>query len=92
MAPVNVKRYGWEEMVPVAALAPYEYTSMIWALGLGYAMFGQVPSWTTMAGAVVVVAAGLYNLWREQRRRRVEHAASAALAMPGPALAQRNDQ
>jgi drug/metabolite transporter (DMT)-like permease len=81
-------------LAPVGALAPYEYTGMIWAVALGYATFAQVPSWSTLAGAAVVAAAGLFNFLGEHRRRRRERAGPAGGAMPvaAPALAQRNDQ
>ncbi len=79
-------------LAPVGALAPYEYMGMIWAMGLGYAMFSQVPSWGTLAGAAVVAAAGLFNFLREQRRRAAERVRPVGGAMQVVALAQRNDQ
>ena len=81
-------------LAPVGALAPYEYTGMIWAVPLGYAMFSEIPSLSTLGGASVVAAAGIANLMGEQRRRRTERAMAAGGAMPvvAPALAQRNDQ
>jgi drug/metabolite transporter (DMT)-like permease len=45
-------------LAPVSALAPYEYTTLIWGGTLGYAVFAEVPSWTTLAGAAIVAAAG----------------------------------
>lgn len=56
-------------LAPVSALAPYEYTPLIWGGMLGYVVFHEVPNATTLAGAVVVAAAGLYNLHRERVRR-----------------------
>ena len=82
-------------LAPVGALAPYEYTGMIWAVPLGYAMFSQIPSWTTLGGAAVVAAAGLDNFLREHRRRRAERSAPATagpIGVAAPALAQRSDQ
>ena len=80
-------------LAPVGALAPYEYTGMIWAVGLGYLTFAQVPSWGTLAGAAVVAAAGLSNFLGEHRRRRTERGvAGAAGTLPGVAVAQRSDQ
>jgi drug/metabolite transporter (DMT)-like permease len=56
-------------LAPVSALAPYEYTGLIWAGLLGFALFHEVPAWTTLIGAGIVIAAGLYNLHRERQRR-----------------------
>ena len=56
-------------LAPVSALAPYEYTMLIWGGAAGFAIFHEVPSWTTLAGAAIVAAAGLYNLHRERMRR-----------------------
>jgi len=55
-------------LAPVSALAPYEYTSLLWGGLLGFAMFGEVPGWSTLVGTSVVAAAGLYNLHRERMR------------------------
>ena len=54
-------------LAPVSALAPYEYTLLLWGGVLGYLAFGEVPAWTTLAGAAVVALAGLYNLYQERR-------------------------
>lgn len=59
-------------LAPVGALAPYEYTPMLWGGVAAFFVFAEVPSWNTLAGAVVVAAAGLYNLHRERVRRREE--------------------
>jgi drug/metabolite transporter (DMT)-like permease len=56
-------------LAPVSALAPYEYTMLIWGGAAGFLVFGEVPSWSTLAGAAIVAAAGLYNLHRERVRR-----------------------
>lgn len=55
-------------LAPVSALAPYEYTMLIWGGFAGFLVFGEVPSWTTLGGAGIVAAAGLYNLHRERVR------------------------
>jgi drug/metabolite transporter (DMT)-like permease len=66
---VFTRAYG---LAPVSALAPYEYTMLIWGGLLGFVVFGEVPSVTTLAGAVIVALAGLYNLHRERARRAQE--------------------
>jgi drug/metabolite transporter (DMT)-like permease len=64
-------------LAPVAAIAPFEYTPLLWGVLLGFLIWAEVPAWTTLAGAAVVVAAGLYNLHRERLRRARERAAAA---------------
>ncbi len=59
-------------LAPVSALAPYEYTMLIWGGAAGFVVFGEVPSWSTLAGAAIVASAGLYNLHRERLRRMQE--------------------
>ena len=56
-------------MGPVSALAPYEYTLLIWGGIAGYLVFHETLEPSTLAGAAVVAAAGLYNLHRERVRR-----------------------
>ena len=63
-------------LAPVSALAPYEYTMLPWGVVAGFLMFGELPSWSTLAGAAVVAASGTYNVYRE-RVRRAEERASA---------------
>ncbi len=53
-----------------ALVAPFKYTSMVWAVLFGYLIFGDLPDAWTGAGAAVVVTAGLYILRRETRRAR----------------------
>lgn len=68
-------------LAPISALAPYEYTTLIWGGLFGFLVFGDVPAWTTLAGAGVVAAAGLYNLNRERIRRREEAARARELSL-----------
>jgi drug/metabolite transporter (DMT)-like permease len=56
-------------LAPVSALAPYEYTMLPWGVAAGFLLFNELPSWNTLVGALVVVAAGTYNLYRERVRR-----------------------
>jgi drug/metabolite transporter (DMT)-like permease len=53
-------------LAPVSALAPYEYTMLLWGGIAGFLVFGELPAWSTLAGAAVVAAAGLYNWHRER--------------------------
>lgn len=53
----------------VSAVAPFRYTVLVFALALGFVVFGDVPDRWTAVGAVLVVAAGLFTFWRERVRR-----------------------
>ncbi|MFN3969892.1 MAG: DMT family transporter [Gemmobacter sp.] len=50
-----------------SVVAPFDYASMLFALGIGYWVFGEVPTRTMLAGAALVVAAGVLIIWRERR-------------------------
>jgi drug/metabolite transporter (DMT)-like permease len=53
-------------LAPASVIAPFDYTAILFAFGLGYVMFGEVPTPLVMPGAAIVVAAGLFVLWRER--------------------------
>ncbi|WP_293722676.1 DMT family transporter [Stappia sp.] len=57
-------------LAPAAVLAPFMYTQILWMIGLGYAVFADVPTVYTLAGATIVVGSGLYILYREQKVAR----------------------
>lgn len=54
----------------VSFVAPFRYTSLIWALLLGWVLFGDWPDPVTLLGASIVVATGLFTLFRERLHRR----------------------
>jgi drug/metabolite transporter (DMT)-like permease len=55
----------------VSVITPFRYTRLIFALGLAFVMFAERPDRMTLIGAALVIASGLYTLYRE-RRRKVE--------------------
>jgi drug/metabolite transporter (DMT)-like permease len=59
-------------LAPVAVVAPFDYTALVFATGFGYAIWGQIPDQFVWAGAAIVIASGLYILHRETVRRRQE--------------------
>lgn len=50
----------------IAFVAPFRYTSLVAALVLGFVVFGDWPDALTLTGSFIVVATGLYTLWRER--------------------------
>jgi drug/metabolite transporter (DMT)-like permease len=53
---------------PIAVVAPFEYSSLIWATLYGYLIWGDVPGSALLAGAGVIVASNLYIVHREARQ------------------------
>jgi drug/metabolite transporter (DMT)-like permease len=56
------------QLAPTTAVSPFYYFLLVWALVLGYAVWGDVPSWELLAGSVIVVGSGLFLLWHEARQ------------------------
>jgi drug/metabolite transporter (DMT)-like permease len=66
-----------------SVIAPFDYSAMLWALLLGYWVFGELPSALVYVGASIVAGAGLFVIWRErelglQRAREAEGPPTAA--------------
>lgn len=55
-------------------IAPFRYTSLLWALLLGWWIFGDWPESIVLTGAAIVTATGLYTLYRETLLRRKKRA------------------
>ncbi len=54
---------------PASTLAPFGYASIIWSTTLGFLIWSEVPGWHVLAGSAVVIASGLYIIYRETRKR-----------------------
>ncbi len=48
-------------------VAPFDYVSMIFSLLIGYFIFDELPTWTMLGGAALVVTAGILIIWRERK-------------------------
>lgn len=62
---VRVMRTG-----DIGFVAPFRYTSLIWALLLGWLVFGDFPAPLTLLGAAIVVGSGMFTFWRERQLAR----------------------
>ncbi len=69
------------KLAPASVLSPFVYTQLIWVIVLGYLVFGQVPNSWTVAGAAIVIASGLYLLYRE---RKLGKSTTSEAAIEGP--------
>ena len=55
------------KLAPASTVVPYQYTLIAWAVVLGYVVFGDIPGWTTILGAGIIVAAGIW-IFRDEAR------------------------
>ena len=55
-------------MAPASLLAPFYYTQIAFSVGVGFAVFGDVPDGLTVAGATIVLGSGLYLIYRERKK------------------------
>ena len=60
------------KLAPASIVAPYQYSMIVWAIMFGYLVFGDMPSIATLAGAAIIIGAGLYIFLRERRLGRGE--------------------
>ena len=70
----------------ISYIAPFRYTALLWAILLGYLVFGNVPDLAMTIGSLVVITSGLYTLYREQivgRTRPVTTSTSPGMAPDG---------
>jgi drug/metabolite transporter (DMT)-like permease len=67
-----VGQYWWTRslhLAPASAVTPFYYFNLVWALILGFLIWGDVPTWSLMIGSATVVASGLFLLWWETSKR-----------------------
>ena len=51
----------------MSTIAPFEYTSIVLGMIIGYVLFGDVPTGTMLAGTAIVVGAGIFIIYREHQ-------------------------
>jgi drug/metabolite transporter (DMT)-like permease len=56
--------------VELSVVSPFRYVVILWAVFLGYTVFGQIPTPVSIAGIALIAASGLYTLHRERIRHR----------------------
>lgn len=67
----------------ISFIAPFRYTALLWAILFGIVVFGDFPDIPMIVGASIIIASGLYTLYRE----RVVGRGKAAAESTGPAMA-----
>lgn len=64
-------------LAPASALAPFNYTQIVWMITIGYMVFGDIPDYWTLIGAAIVVACGLVVFASERGFGRSQDVAAA---------------
>jgi drug/metabolite transporter (DMT)-like permease len=65
-------QYWWTRalfLAPASAVGPFYYFSLVWAMAIGFFVWGDVPTVWLLAGSAIVVGSGLFLLWRETGKR-----------------------
>ncbi len=60
------------KLAPASVVVPYQYSMIVWAVIFGFVVWGDVPSISTLIGAVIIIGAGFYIFLREQQLGREE--------------------
>src|SRR6267142_558468 len=60
------------KLAPASVVVPYQYSMIVWAVIFGFLVWGDVPSISTLIGAVIIIGAGFYIFLREQQLGREE--------------------
>ncbi len=54
------------QLAPASVIAPFQYASIVWAIMFGFVFFGDIPDAALIAGALIIIGAGLFILLRER--------------------------
>ena len=57
-------------LAPATAVGAFYYLNLVWALALGYLIWGDVPTAGLLIGSAIVVGSGFFLFWREARLQR----------------------
>jgi drug/metabolite transporter (DMT)-like permease len=72
-----IGQYFWTQalrLAPATAVSPFYYLMLVWAMIIGFLVWGDIPTKGLLIGSAIVVASGLFLLWRETR---LQHSISA---------------
>jgi drug/metabolite transporter (DMT)-like permease len=84
-------QYFWTQALrlgPAAAVSPFYYFLLVWALLIDFVVWGSVPTAGLLIGASIVVASGLFLLWHEAQRRPQTPPVAEPVPGPQPTQAQ----
>jgi len=65
-------QYVWTKallMAPTSAVSPFYYLMLVWAMVIGFVVWGDVPTTALIVGSGIVIGSGMFLLWHEAQRR-----------------------
>jgi drug/metabolite transporter (DMT)-like permease len=65
-------QYAWTKallMAPTSAVSPFYYLMLVWAMAIGFVVWGDMPTPALFVGSAIVIASGMFLLWHEAKRR-----------------------
>jgi drug/metabolite transporter (DMT)-like permease len=65
-------QYAWTKallLAPTSAVSPFYYLMLVWAMVIGFVVWGDMPTTALIIGSAIVIASGLFLLWHEAQRR-----------------------
>jgi len=89
-----VGQYFWTRallLAPATAVSPFYYLMLVWALVIGYLVWGDVPTLALIFGSGIVVGCGLFLLWHEAQRGRPVQSTAVAAESVGVEIPRKGD-
>ena len=66
-------QYAWTKallLAPTSAVSPFYYLMLVWAMVIGFFVWGDMPTTALIIGSAIVIASGMFLLWHEAQKRR----------------------
>jgi drug/metabolite transporter (DMT)-like permease len=85
-----IGQYLWTQalqLAPATAVSPFYYFLLVWAMVIGFVVWGDVPTFALLVGSSIVVGSGLFLLWHEARQKTVQTSPAGILRPPRPSAA-----
>ncbi|GGA30163.1 DMT family transporter [Neptunicoccus cionae] len=54
----------------VAVVTPFRYSILLWAIALGWLLFGDIPDGWSILGMAIIFGSGVFTMWRERKVKR----------------------
>jgi len=64
-------QYLWTRAIhlaPTSAVVPFQYLQLVWAMLLGFAIWGDLPTAALLIGSAIVIGSGMFLFWHETRK------------------------